>query len=385
LPGAFLFQPLFLLSCNSHKQPSLSAHIYFTVTNDLSYDQRMHRICHSLATSGFSVTLVGRRLKRSLPLAEKSFKQKRIRCFFNKGPLFYAEYNTRLFFFLLTKKLDGICAIDLDTILPGLFISKLKNIPRIYDAHEYFTELKEVRTRPRVQKAWLAIERFAVPQFDNGYTVSDGLAEAFQKKYKRDYPVIRNLPVLQPLVPVEKNEKFLVYQGAVNEARGFEYLIPAMKSVRYKLVVCGDGNFMEPLKQLIEKYEVSSKVELKGMLVPAQLRAVAQEATLGMALSEKEGLNQLYALPNKFLENMHAGLPQIAMDFPEYTKINSRYRIAVLLSSLDVAEIADTINRTMADDKLLDELRANALKAREEYCWQREQDLLIDFYKRLFP
>jgi hypothetical protein len=35
--------------------------------------------------------------------------------------------------------MDGICAIDLDTITPCLAISKLKNIPRIYDAHEFFT------------------------------------------------------------------------------------------------------------------------------------------------------------------------------------------------------------------------------------------------------
>src|SRR5689334_10089007 len=97
--------------------------IYFTVTNDLTYDQRMHRICHSLAIAGYDVTLVGRRLKNSLPLEQKSFRQKRLRCFFNKGSWFYREYNIRLFLYLLFCKMDGICAIDLDTILPCLYIS----------------------------------------------------------------------------------------------------------------------------------------------------------------------------------------------------------------------------------------------------------------------
>src|ERR1043165_8632147 len=153
----------------------LTPHIYFTVTNDLSYDQRMHRICISLANAGYRITLVGRKLKTSISLQQRPFAQKRLRCFFNKGFLFYAEYNLRLFFFLLTQKMDGICAIDLDTILPCLFISKLKAVPRIYDAHEYFTELKEVRTRPAVKKFWTGIERFAVPKFQCGYTVSEGL------------------------------------------------------------------------------------------------------------------------------------------------------------------------------------------------------------------
>ena len=124
----------------------------------------MHRICTSLSKAGFNVTLIGRQIATSIPLQTKSYQQKRLRCLFNKGALFYAEFNLRLFFFLLTKKMDGLCAIDLDTILPCLFISGIKKIYRIYDAHEYFTELKEVRTRPVVKSVWTSIERFAVPK-----------------------------------------------------------------------------------------------------------------------------------------------------------------------------------------------------------------------------
>ena len=126
--------------------------IYFTVTNDLIYDQRMHRICTTLAENGYDITLVGRELPSSLPLAEKKFRQERIHCFWKKGKFFYTEYNIRLFFFLLLKKMDAICAIDLDTIIPCLYISKWKKITRIYDAHEFFSELKEVISRPGIQK-----------------------------------------------------------------------------------------------------------------------------------------------------------------------------------------------------------------------------------------
>ena len=72
--------------------------IYFTVTNDLTYDQRMHRICTSLAENGYDVTLVGFIKKDSVPLKKEKFRQKRLSCLFKKGKLFYAEYNTRLFF-----------------------------------------------------------------------------------------------------------------------------------------------------------------------------------------------------------------------------------------------------------------------------------------------
>ncbi|HEV7334267.1 MAG TPA: glycosyltransferase [Flavisolibacter sp.] len=343
----------------------------------------MHRICTSLAKEGYKVTLVGREWDHSLPLQKEVYHQKRLRCLFNKGFLFYTEFNFRLFFYLLFQKPDAICAIDLDTILPCYFVSKLKSLPRIYDAHEYFTELKEVRTRPFVKKFWTSIERFTVPKFQFGYTVSAGLAEAFYEKYNRRYEVIRNLPILKPQSEAPR-ENFLIYQGAVNEARGFEFLIPAMKEVPYTLVVCGDGNFMQQLKELIRVNGVEEKVTLKGMMLPQELRAIAAKAMLGIGLAEKEGINQFHALPNKFLEYMHAGLPQIAMNFPEYQKINSHFRIAVLLDDLSVPAVIKCINETMRNQELLQQMRDNAIKAREIYCWQSEEKNLLQFYQQVF-
>src|SRR5688572_21531064 len=121
--------------------------IIFTVTNDLSYDQRMIRICSSLANNGYRVVLVGLKKKHSRPLTTMPFSQRRLPCFFSKGFLLYAECNIRMFFFLLLNRADALCAIDLDTILPCLLVSKLKRIRRVYDAHELFCEMKEIATR----------------------------------------------------------------------------------------------------------------------------------------------------------------------------------------------------------------------------------------------
>lgn len=359
--------------------------IFFTVTNDLTYDQRMHRICTSLAENGFDVTLVGRKSSTSLPLSEKNFYQKRITCFFNKGKLFYAEYNIRLFFFLLFQKMDAICAIDLDTILPCLWISRWKKIARIYDAHELFTGLKEVVTRPGILKIWTYIEKKAVPKFKWGYTVSEGIAAEFQRRYKVNYLTIRNIPVLKPL----NNDKIIIdkiilYQGAVNEARGFEWLIPAMQWVNSRLVICGDGNFMPDLKKLIAKYNLGKKVELKGMLPPEKLWEISQQAYIGIAVPEETGINQHLALPNKFFDYFHEGLPQVTVSYPEYKKLNDEYEVAVLLDSLSPEIIADALNKLLADDVLYHRLKDNCLKARTELNWQKEEKKLIAFYQSVF-
>lgn len=358
--------------------------IFFTVTNDLSYDQRMNRICTSLAQNGYDVTLVGRKLPASLPLKEEKYKQKRLSCWFKKGKLFYAEYNLRLSTFLLFKKMDAICAIDLDTILACHTASVVKRIPRIYDAHELFTELKEVITRPRIQKLWQSIEKRLVPKFKYGYTVSESIAEEFHRRYHVNYATIRNVPRLQELTTGPANEKFILYQGAVNEGRAFEYLLPAMKDVNARLVICGDGNFMPQLKALIKENGLEQKVELKGMLSPADLWTLSQQAHVGVALAEKEGLNQYYALPNKFFDYVHAGLPQLTMNYPEYSKLNKIYDVAVLIDNLQPSEIAHKLNNLLGNAVMHQQLRNNCFKARQELNWQAEEKKLVAFYKSIF-
>ena len=358
--------------------------IFFTVTNDLSYDQRMNRICTSLAENGYDVTLVGFTKRNSIPLTQEKYRQKRIPCIFKKGKLFYAEYNARLFFYLLFQKVDAICAIDLDTILPCLRISKLKKVPRIYDAHELFTELKEVVKRPKIQQMWKRIERHTVPKYKWGYTVSDSIAEEFRKRYKTDYKTIRNVSRLRPLNHVEQPEKFILYQGAVNEARAFEFLIPAMEMVDCSLVICGDGNFMPQLKELIKKHKVENKVQLKGLMTPADLWLFSQQAYIGVAIAENEGLNQYLALPNKFFDYIHAALPQVTMNFPEYKKINKRHEVAILIDDPNPKTIASALNNMLVDNVLHQRLRANCLRARVELNWQREEQKLLSFYQSVF-
>ena len=362
----------------------MSKRIFFTVTNDLTFDQRMRRICGSLASNGYEVKLIGRKLAHSIPLERERFEQKRLRCWFNKGKLFYAEYNLRLFFYLLFQKMDAICAIDLDTILPCLYISKLRGKKRIYDAHELFTGLKEVVSRPAVYKTWMRIERRSVPQFKLGYTVSDGIAEEFRKRYHVEYKTIRNLPVTRELNRQVPGEKYILYQGAVNEARAFEWVIPAMKDIHSKLVICGDGNFMEELKELIRRNAVEDKIVLKGHLLPSELWKIAQSAYMGIAIAENNGLNQYLALPNKFFDYIQAGLPQVTMDFPEYKKINDKYNVALLIPTPDPALIATTVNKLLDDTVLYQQLQQNCYIARNELNWEKEESKLLEFYKSVF-
>lgn len=357
--------------------------IFCTVTTDLTYDQRMIRICTSLAANGFAVSLIGRRVKSSIPLTPQPFQQKRISCFFEKGKLFYAEYNLRLFFFLLFEKMDVIVAIDLDTILPGYFISKIKKIKRVYDAHELFCEMKEISTRPAIYRFWKKIEKFAVPKFANGYTVNQPIADTFKKMYGVQYEIIRNIALLRPLTLLPASEKFILYQGAVNEGRCFETLIPAMAKVNCRLIICGDGNFMEQARQLVQQNNLQQKVIFKGKITPAELKTITQQAYIGVTLFDDAGLSNYYSLANRFFDYLHAGIPQLCVNYPVYKEINEQLPFALLIDDTSIENLATQLNNLLHNEVLYNQLQQNCIKAREVYNWQNEEKKLVAFYNQL--
>ena len=363
----------------------------------------MIRICTTLAQQGHTVTLVGRKLKQSAALQQQAFQQKRLYCFFTKGPLFYAEYNLRLFFWLLFQKADCICAIDLDTILPCLFASQLKGSKRVYDAHELFCEMKEIVTRPSRYKMWKWIERFTVPKFKHGYTVCEPIAQEFEKMYGVKYKVVRNVPFAKNSKIQNRENKaqgtrhkeqepsthnpqpltFLLYQGAVNEGRSFETLIPAMKHVDVPLHIYGDGNFMEQTKNLIAASNLKDKVLLKGKIKPAELKEITATAYAGITLFENNGLSNYLSLANRFFDYIQAGSPQLCMDYPAYRQINDRFGVALLIPDATEDSIAKGLNLLLSDAVLYAQLKENCKQAAAILNWQEEEKILIQFYKEL--
>ncbi len=357
-------------------------HIVFTVTNDLSYDQRMQRICSSVSGAGYSAMLVGRKLKSSSALPLQNFTQKRLNCIFTKGALLYLEYNIRLFFYLLFTKADAFCAIDLDTILPVYFASAARGKKRVYDAHELFTEQKEIVTRRNIHRFWLAIEQFAVPKFKYGYTVNHFIKEEFKRRYGADYTIVRNLPLRQNIgEAIKKNTPTIIYQGAVNEGRSFETLIPAMKQVNAKLLICGKGNFFSQAKALIAKHQLEDKIELKGAVAPHALQQLTPQCHIGVTLFEATGLNQYHSLANRFFDYMMAGIPQVCVNYPEYALIHKQYHFCELIDNTSEETIAQALNKLLLDDVLYKTLEANCLTAAAFLNWREEEKILIGFWK----
>ncbi|MBI1227227.1 MAG: glycosyltransferase [Bacteroidetes bacterium] len=355
--------------------------IICTVTNDLTYDQRMIRICSTLASEGYSVLLLGRELPSSRPLVTQNFEQKRFHLFFKKGKLFYFEINIRLFFYLLFSRVDIVYSVDLDTLLPGRLIAKLRNKVCVFDAHEYFTELPELIERPFTKQLWELAAKYTIPRLKYAITVCKSLAEVFENKYGVHFKVVRNLPVPQNKVWEKSNtgQPFtIIYQGALNDGRGLEESILAMKILEDAvLLICGEGDMSLELRDLVTKNGLEKQVNFLGKLPPNELVKITCQADLGLNLLKNKGFNYYYSLANKAFDYVQAGLPSLNMSFPEYLNINQEFNVFYLIKELDPNQIAAAVEHLRSDKKAYATLANNCRKAAQVLNWQQESKKLL--------
>lgn len=361
--------------------------ITLAVTSDLSYDQRIDRIAFALTEADFEVFVIGRRKKQSIPLEKKTYSRKRLNCFFEKGKLFYLEFNFRLFFFLLFNSSDIICANDLDTILPCTLVCIIKRKTLTFDSHEYFTEVPEVVNRPKIQFIWEKIANFCIPYSKLNYTVSESLAKIFEEKYNAAFITIRNIPFknkpsIQPKHIPKLPEKYFIYCGAVNQGRGLENLIAIFENLNAFLVIAGDGDLYEKISTEVKRKKLESRILLPGYVKPEEMMWITQNAFAGFNLLENSGLSYYYSAANKFFDYANAGIPQICINFPEYISLNHELEVA-LLTNLDSNAILNCINTLENDQDLFLKLKTNCKKSLEVWNWENESLNLADQYKKL--
>ena len=357
--------------------------ILISVTNDLTTDQRVEKTCEVLSEIGYDVLLVGRKLKKSLPI-QRNYKTIRFRLLFNKGFLFYAEFNIRLFIFLLFTKKDLLFSNDLDTLLPNYIIGKLQNKKLVFDSHELFSEIPELVNKQQVKKVWLFLEKTIIPKLQNVITVSDSIKNHYHNLYGISPIVIRNIPKIKKIS--QKNfeidaegKKVILYQGSVNIGRGIELMIDTMALLdEYLFIVIGDGDILEQLNEKVSNLSLHNKVKFLGKKTPEELKELTPNATIGMSLEEDLGLNYRYALPNKIFDYLHANVPVIVADLPEMRSLIKKHPIGEILIERTPKTLAKTIIN-MTNISYEKELKT----AKKELNWSKEKEKLISIFSKL--
>ncbi len=357
--------------------------IVFAANSDLGFDQRMQRICRSLHLADFDVFILGRTFHNSKPLEAEMYKRERISLRFQKGKLAYIELNIRIFLFFLRKDFDAICSVDLDTLPACWLLSVWKGKKLAHDAHEYMEEVPEVYNRPLTKWIWNLIARAFLPDAGLKYTVSKGLQSEFIARYGQHFYLVRNMaekPVLDDeILPKEKDSGFWVFLGAVNQGRGLEEFLEILPATNRKLVILGEGDKLEEIKNLAAKNNISHLVEFKGRVSPAMAQHIMKNAWAGINLLRDEGLSYRYSLANKFFDYVHAGIPQICIAFPEYQEMMKVFEVGILTSLKSDSILAAT--HLVSQPQYQEKYRAEARKAQEIWNWESESEKLVGLWE----
>lgn len=374
---------------------SVSKKVVVSVINDLSSDQRVHRTCETLHELGFDVLLIGRLLKKSLPISGRNYKTKRMRLLFVKGPLFYAEYNLRLFLLLLFKKYDILHANDLDTLLANRLVQKLKGGELVYDSHEYFTEVPELIAGSMAKKMWLSIERSIFPGLKRVFTVNQSIADIYNKLYNVELKVMRNVPIAGKFnicvtgkskeeLGLPNDKKIILLQGAgINVDRGAEEMVEAMNWIDAVFLIVGSGDVIAPLKAKVESSNLKNKVFFTGRVPFEELITYTKIADVGVTLDKDTNLNYRYSLPNKLFDYFQADLPVIASDLVEVRRVMDDYNAGIILSSYEPQKMAEEINNYLNNESLFNQTKLNVQKAKKDLVWKNEKHVLIDCYQEI--
>jgi len=365
-----------------------------SVINDLSTDQRVHKVCSSLHAMGYEVTLVGRKQRTSLPLLERAYKTKRMFLLFEKGPLFYLEYQKRLFWYLLFHKADVLVANDLDTLLPNFLISKIKGASLVYDSHELFCEVPELHSNPVKRNIWKRLERWIFPKLKHVFTVNDSIAKIYSEEYNVPVNVLRNIPLLsnqQRLKVVSKKElgipegkKIVLLQGAgINIDRGAEEAVEAMQYVdNAVLLIVGTGDVIGLLHKMVNDLKLQEKVVFVGKVPFEKLLQFTHHADLGLTLDKDTNINYKFSLPNKLFDYIHAGVPVLASGLVEIKSIVEGYNIGDCILNHDPKHIASKVSHIINDESMLLEWKKNCKIAAAKLNWENEEKQLIAVYSK---
>lgn len=363
-----------------------------SVINDLVTDQRVDKTARVLLELGFEVIMVGRRKRDSMPMPLKPYKTKRMKLLWEKGPLFYAEYNTRLFLYLLTHRASLLMSNDLDTLLPNFLVGRFFRAPLVYDSHEYFTETPELTGRPLVQSVWKFIERMIVPKLKDCITVNESIAGLFYNLYGIKFKVVRNIPAKKNHASVLSREdlglpvdkKIILLQGAgINIQRGAEEAVEAMRYLDGAiLVIVGGGDVLPLLKKQVAESGLQSSVMFVPRQVPEKLFSYTVNADIGLAIDKDTNINYRFSLPNKLFDYIQAGIPVLVSPLPEIKRIVDEYNIGDFIESHDPQHIAGKMSAMLSDQDRINAWKTNLKVAAEKLNWENEKQVLTEIYSQ---
>ena len=283
-----------------------------------------------------------------------------------------------------------------DSLMIGVLLKILKGKRIIYDIHEHWPseiaygwlKIKSKISDKIVQLISLRIELFFSKFTDCLIAVSDSVAERFKKRTKSPY-IIPNVPLTTIINfdDVEKDSEIVQMGGGLQSFHGVDESVTAVSKVKNKypnIKLKIIGNILVDINTMIKKYSLEDNIIFTGYLPYKDMYKEISGGKIGLLILNYEFYNSYIGLPNKLFDYMLCGLPVVASNFPEISKVVKEADCGILVDPTNVDEIANAILYLLEHPEEAKRMGENGRRAVEEkYNWERMEEKLLELYRRL--
>lgn len=310
-------------------------------------------------------------------------------------PFVVTQYSRAAWRIIKRAPADIYHSHDLEMLPVGYTASRRTKGKSVYDAHELYTELRYV---PKVQRVIFGlIERILVHRVDAMITTNDVVADLYSRRYGIRKPtVLMNCPTYNPqrlgnssnglraTLGVPLGEPIIIYSGGLQQDRGLEQMVDAMRFLdRGVLVFLGWGYQESLLRDLAAARGLDKRVIFCPPVPSDKVSEYISSASVGIICTQNTSLNNYYTSPNKLFEYLTAGLPVVASDFPFLRYVIETHRIGKACDPTSPQDIARALAWVLSDEYRYQDLRANVLKAAAVFNWDNEARKLVNTYRGL--
>jgi len=225
-------------------------------------------------------------------------------------------------------------------------------------------------------------------------TTSEALAEGLFTRYGGQRPQVITNSFPLPALPThrERDEEdlpsFMWFSQTIGPGRGLEAFLAAYARMTQpsRLTLLGQvgDDYRQHLLALLPA-PLRHRIRFQGLVSPEELLDVIAQHDIGLALEESTPPNKDLTISNKILQYLGAGLAVVATPTRGQCEVLSREKLAgILLEDFgDAQATAAALDALLADgDRLCLRQQAARRLAETHYCWELEAPRLLELVER---
>lgn len=271
--------------------------------------------------------------------------------------------------YTLVKRISRISKQENINILIG-FITSANVLTVIASKLNRIPSIISERNNPLVEdvpKLWELLRKYTYPKTDTLVLQTKGIKKLYEKKIRPHKITILPNPISADLSNLRtdntKEENIILSVGRLDKNKCHDELITAFNTINpkgWKVKIIGDGNKKQELTTLIEKYNLTDRIEIISKV--KDIDKYYNEASIFVFTSKTEGF------PNALMEAMHFGLPCISTDcnFGPSDLIHNGEN-GFLIPVNDQEELTKKLSQLIDDKALQKKFSENAKRTTENY------------------